>query len=176
VGAGLSINESEALEQARSLIASTVTDAGLDLVLVEQITVSGQALLRVYIEYVDPARQVTVADCARVNRLLNDTTELDELFSTVYNLEVSSPGVNRPLVRARDYERFLGEKAQIRVKEPIEGRRRFTGRLQSVVDGVVTLQISPKCQAQIPLGIIEKAKLKPDTADIFRLANETNKR
>jgi len=136
-----------------ALLEQTLPGLGYELVEVE-ISARGQ-VVRVFI---DKPNGVDVEDCARVS------DHLSRLF-TVENvdydrLEVSSPGLDRPLRKAQDFERFAGQEAQIRLRALVDNRRNFTGTLRGVRDGKVILATEVG-QAELPLDSIERARLVP---------------
>ena len=113
-------------------------------------------LLRVFI---DSPKGITVEDCARVS---NHLTRAFAVESVDYErLEVSSPGLDRPLKRLEDYERFTGRKASVRLKLPQDGQRRFEGVVAGVGDGLVVLEIDGT-RREFALGDIDRARLVPD--------------
>ena len=113
-------------------------------------------LLRVFI---DSPKGITVEDCARVS---NHLTRAFAVESVDYErLEVSSPGLDRPLKRLEDYVRFTGRKASVRLKLPQDGQRRFEGVVAGVGDGLVVLEIDGT-RREFALGDIDRARLVPD--------------
>jgi len=137
----------------QTLIEPTVSGLGYELVTLERV---GRGLLRVYI---DQPAGITVDDCARVS---NQLTRLFMVENVDYSrLEVSSPGLDRPLVKPADFERFAGERAQLRLQQPIEGRKRFAGVLKGLQDDAVLLEMDGVLLA-LPLAEVESARLAPD--------------
>ena len=106
---------------------------------------------------------MTVEDCAEVSRVLSALLDVEDPIQGSYSLEVSSPGIDRPLVRPEDYTRFAGLEARIETRQPIEGRRRFRGRLKGVQDDRVMMNVTDlderAAAIAIPLSNIERAKL-----------------
>lgn len=135
------------------LIEQVVTGLGFELVDFE--TSPKGRLLRVFI---DIERGVTVDDCATVS---NQLTRVFEVEHVDYDrLEVSSPGLDRPLKKLEDFERFSGNDAQVRLRMPIGNQRNFIGVLEGVVDGAVLLR-TEKGDVSLPFDEIEKARLVP---------------
>jgi ribosome maturation factor RimP len=139
------------------LIESTLVGMGYEMVALERI---GRGHLRVYIDQLtDREAGIGLADCERVSRQL---TRVFEVENVDYDrLEVSSPGLDRPLVKAADFERFAGHKAQIRLSRPLDGRKRFSGVLVGMREGQVVLQVEA-IEVLIALIDIEKARLIPE--------------
>lgn len=124
-----------------------------------QLRGSGKArLLRIYI---DRPGGVTHADCEfisqHVGKLLDDQ---DVMAGDSYTLEVSSPGVERRLSKPRDFERVVGQKIRLAVRDPIEGQTRFEGKLAGFAEQTLDLEISPGRRLHVPLEAVHKANLK----------------
>jgi ribosome maturation factor RimP len=159
---------SKLVDAVTFLVAPILEQGGYELVLVEMTTSAGHPALRISIDRLSTPGSVSLQDCVQATHLLENLEALDALIPGAYHLEVSSPGVNRPLVKARDFVRFAGEKAQLTLSEPIDGQKRFVGRLGRLHEDVLQLEISRGKTVSIPLGTILKANLKPDTADLFK--------
>jgi ribosome maturation factor RimP len=136
-----------------TLVEQTLGGMGYELVDIEMSP--GGRLLRVFI---DIERGINVDDCATVSNQLQHVFEVEDV--TYDRLEISSPGLDRPLKKAVDFERFAGQSAQIRIRIPIENQRNFAGVLGGVRDGAVLLQ-TEKGEVALPLDQVEKARLVP---------------
>lgn len=137
----------------QALIEPTVTGLGYELVALERV---GRGLLRLYIDKPDG---IVVDDCVRVS---NQLTRLFAVENVDYDrLEVSSPGLDRPLVKAADFVRFAGERAQLRLRLPVEGRKKFLGLLLGIEDDRVRLRTEAG-ETEFALADIESARLAPD--------------
>lgn len=145
-----------------------ICGAGMDLVQLVEQTLSGMGYELVDIEmspkgrvlriFMDIERGIVVEDCAAVS---NQLTRLFEVEQFEYDrLEVSSPGLDRPLKKAADFERFAGQQAQVRTRLPIGNQRNFAGVLLGMRDGAVILQ-TEKSEVALPLDQVEKARLVP---------------
>ncbi len=135
------------------LVETTVVGLGYELV---DLEMPGRGLMRVLL---DKPEGITVEDCERVSH------QLTRLF-TVENvdfgrLEVSSPGLDRPIKKEADFMRFRGEKAQLKLRMPLEGRKNFIGILGDVQGGVLQLDVDGK-QVLIELSNLDKARLVPE--------------
>lgn len=131
---------------------------GYDLVLVE--FVPHGAILRLY---VDHPKGVSVDDCQKVSGWVSDILDaegISERMGGRYHLEVSSPGLDRPLTRPKDFERFVGSPVQLSTKEPLDGRRRFQGDLVAASADSVELVVDGRSWT-IAYGVIERARLVP---------------
>jgi ribosome maturation factor RimP len=144
------------IRQITELIEPTLRDLGLELV---RVLVSGgqRPTLQIMVERGDHA-PTTLDDCAAASHAVSALLDVADPLPGAYRLEVTSPGIDRPLVRRADYERFAGFEARLETELPIEGRRRFRGRLLGVADDRVRLAL-PEGEQSIPLDAIKKAKL-----------------
>jgi ribosome maturation factor RimP len=142
--------------QVAELIEPTLCDMGFELVRV--LLHGGQRpILQVMAERADRV-PMTVEHCAEISRAVSAILDVADPIAGAYRLEVTSPGLDRPLTRRADFERFRGFEARVETELPIEGRRRFRGRLLGVVDDQLRLQLEDGEQA-IPYAEIKKAKL-----------------
>jgi ribosome maturation factor RimP len=146
----------DANRQVAELIEPTLGDMGFELVRV--LLHGGQRpTLQVMAERADRA-PMTVEHCAEISRAVSAVLDVADPIAGAYRLEVTSPGLDRPLTKRADFERFRGFEARVETELPIEGRRRFRGRLLGVVDDKLRLQLEDGEQA-IPCAEIRKAKL-----------------
>ena len=137
----------------QALIEPTLVGMGYELVALERI---GRGLLRVYI---DQPAGITLDDCVKVS---NQLTHVFLVENVDYDrLEVSSPGIDRPLVKPTDFVRFAGERATVKVRMPIDGRKKFTGSLVGLEDEAVKLEMDGVVVA-IPLFEVDSARLAPE--------------
>jgi ribosome maturation factor RimP len=134
-------------------IRSTLEGLGYELV---DLEASRSGLLRVFI---DTPRGITVEDCAKVSNHLTRAFAVEEI--DYERLEVSSPGLDRPLKRLEDFARFAGREVSVKLKLPMEGRRRFEGRVVGVEESRVVLEIEGK-RTHIAFEDIDRARLVPD--------------
>lgn len=147
----------EIVDRVRSLAEPILADRGLELVDLEFRREGRGWTLRLYM---DRAGGVTLDDCQRVSQELGDHLDVADLIPYSYNLEVSSPGLDRPLTRDADFLRFAGKAARITTSEAIQGQRNFHGRLAGLADGEVLLDLADGRQARIPPGLIARARLE----------------
>jgi ribosome maturation factor RimP len=128
---------------------------GMEMVHTEFLQGPGVQTLRLYI---DKPGGVTLDDCAQISRQIGDYLDvaLDEIGA--YSLEVSSPGPERPVGRRSDFERFSGRMAKITTRQPLGGRKNFTGRLRGIVGETVNIQVDDNT-VEIPFGEIQRARL-----------------
>ena len=154
----------EMAEKVEFLLRGAVEEQGMELVHVQYLGRRRSPLLRVYI---DKPGGVTLEDCQTVSRQAGVLLDVEDPISGRYVLEVSSPGLDRPLFRVEDYLRFSGREVRLVTHEEIDSRRRFTGFIQDLRDGVVQLDCRDKSY-RIPFGMIARANLVHRFADSFR--------
>jgi len=156
----------EIAEQVAALAGPIADRMGLKVVDVELVRAGRRQILRVLIERDEGPG---VEDCARLSEVLSRELDLYDLVASSYTLEVASPGLDRPLRRPADFVRFSGRSVAITTLAPVEGQRRFRGRLLGLVDGRVSIRlaeggevrIAPEEIAQAHL-IVEMAELRED--------------
>ena len=117
----------EPVGEVERLVGPPIEGLGYELVRV-RLTGGGAPTLQIMAERKD-RREMSVDDCAEISRLISAVLDVDDPIPGSYTLEVSSPGLDRPLVRAGDYERFAGCEVRVETRTPIDGRKRFRGRL-----------------------------------------------
>jgi ribosome maturation factor RimP len=140
------------------MIEPEVAALGYDLVRVTMIGGSSDPTLQVMAERPD-TRQLDIADCERISRRLSDVLDLCDPIEGSYRLEVSSPGIDRPLTRLKDYADWAGHEARITLHEPREGRRQFTGTLQGLEQDQVLILAKDGNAHAIEYADIGSAKL-----------------
>jgi len=146
------------LAAIEAMIAPTLDAMGYALVRLRFTGGGGRQTLQVMAERRDGAG-MTVDDCAELSRTISALLDIEDPLPGAYLLEVSSPGIDRPLVRPADYERFAGHEAAIETARPIAGRKRFRGRLGGLADSGVRLELPEGEAVVVPLADIHRAKL-----------------
>ncbi|MFH0809144.1 MAG: ribosome maturation factor RimP [Pseudomonadota bacterium] len=143
-------------EQVSAKVSEEILEPqGVELVDVEYRREGGQWVLRLY---VDRPGGITLEDCARVSRQVGDLLEVADFMEQAYTLEVSSPGLDRPLKKERDFERYQGHEVNIKTHGPVEGRKHFRGRLMGLREGKVEVEVDGQVLA-IPRSAISRANL-----------------
>jgi ribosome maturation factor RimP len=161
----------EVLRRIEDIVAPTIVGMGFELVRVSMSR--GGGTLQIMIEPAD-GRPMDVEDCATVSRALSAVLDVEDPIASAYTLEVSSPGIDRPLTRDKDYIRWAGHIARFETLEAVEGKRRFKGTLLGLENGVVRLKLDDGKEAMVPLSIVGRAKLELTDAllDEHRRAQE----
>jgi len=152
------------------LLAPTVSSLGVELLGVEYLPSPGGAMLRLYIDVPADAvgeggepRSVTIEDCEAVSREVSAQLDVEDPISSHYTLEVSSPGIDRPLFGAAQFARFAGESAKVVLRLPQDGRRRLQGEIVRVTGADITFNVDGN-ELTVRADNIEKARLVPDWA------------
>jgi ribosome maturation factor RimP len=155
---------SDIVSQVRSIAHRVATSYGLEIFDVSFRREGPGMVLRVQIDRPGPAataeESVSVADCANVSRDLSAILDVDDVVAAAYTLEVSSPGLDRPLTRPDDYERFAGRFAKLVLREPVDGQKYFKGRLGGIDSGHVLIDGEDRRTHRVPLDIIARANLE----------------
>lgn len=152
------------IERLHSLVEPEIARLGFELVRLSYG--GGRPVLQVMAER--PDGSMSVDDCATLSRALSDVLDAEDPIPGEYSLEVSSPGIDRPLTRPKDYERWRGFEAKVSLAELLDGRKRFQGRLDGLADGMVIL-VTEDGPVALPLDGIDSAKLVL-TDDLIRAA------
>ncbi len=142
-------------DKIRELIEAPSQALGFDIVRVRYMT-GGRPTLQIMAER--PDGSMNVEDCTQLSRTLSAVLDVEDPIRGEYDLEISSPGIDRPLVRERDFERYAGFEAKVELATPQEGQRRFRGLLQGLDEGLVVLQ-TDQGTAYLPFDDIDNAKL-----------------
>ena len=151
-------------DEIAALLAPTVESLGLELLGIEYLPAPGGATVRLYIDVpaADAAsRSVGIEDCETVSREVSAQLDVADPISGNYTLEVSSPGLDRPLFGAAQFARFVGETAKVTLKLPQDGRRRLQGEILRVDGSTIAFAVD-NAEVEIDAANIDKAKLVPD--------------
>lgn len=153
----------DAVERIRAVAERVASSRGLELFDVQLRRESIGWVVRVFIDKPGPSGtpedSVGVEDCAAVSREVSTILDVEEPIDRAYTLEVSSPGLDRPLRDERDYRRFVGRAAKIVVNEPVDGQKAFAGHLRGFEDGHVLFEAEGRKAHRIALANIKRARL-----------------
>ena len=147
-------NTNEIIGKIEKIVLPVLKDLGLELVDVEYLQEGGYFYVRVYIEFLD--KEVSLDDCAKVSTLVED--DIDKIIDEKFFLEISSPGVERPLKKEKDYIRFTGNKIKVSLKHKLNDNKNFEGILEKFETETVMLDTG-KEKLEIPFKEIRKANL-----------------
>src|SRR5688572_30339917 len=162
------------VQQLWQLAEPPIVGAGLELVELDFNREAEGWVLRVFIDLpwfegqpVEPGKGISFEECERVSRDLSAALDVADAITHAYRLEVSSPGLERPLRRVRDFQRFAGQKVKVRTVEMVEGRRNFSGTIRGAIGDAVEVECDGRSY-QIPVSEIARAHLVPDWEAEFR--------
>jgi ribosome maturation factor RimP len=158
------------IDRIREIADRVAASSGLEVVEVELRGAGKARMLRIVL---DKPAGVTHEDCANLSREVGTILDVEDAISGAYTLEVSSPGLDRKLIRPADYERFTGSRVKLTTQQPVNGNRHFEGRLESFKQGRLTLDLSAARKKRRPeqasaekleidLANVEKANLVPE--------------
>ena len=147
-------------ERVAELVLPAVEAEGLELFDVEIAGASHAPVVRVYVER--PGGGTDMAAIAAATRPISDLLDEQQPVAGRYTLEVSSPGIDRPLRNLADFAAYVGEVAAVTLAEPVAGRKRFTGRVVSVEGDTVVLDVDDAGEVAIPYAAVGKAHLKAE--------------
>jgi ribosome maturation factor RimP len=145
------------LEKVKAVLVPAVEAAGYEVVELEWKREQSAWILRLFID--NPLGGVSHTDCERVSREVSAVLDVHDVVRQHYNLEVSSPGLNRPLRTPAHFRRFIGQKARIRLRRGIEGRRNFAGQILAVTAEAVKVEVEGK-EWDLPFTDLDRANLE----------------
>ncbi len=157
-GIGVANTTSVLVREISQLIEPILDEMEVELVDIEYLSHHGRWTVRIY---VDKEGGITLDDCARVSREIDEIIDVKDIIRHAYILEVSSPGLNRPLKKEKDFQRAVGKKIKTRVSVPLEGRRNFTGYLKDFRNGILYLEVENNL-VSLSWRDVEKANLVYD--------------
>jgi len=167
------------VERVREIAERVASSSGLEIVEIEILGGGKARMLRVFLDKAlagtDPLAGVTHEDCANFSREFGTILDVEEVMPGSYTLEVSSPGLDRKLIKAADFSRFTGSRVKLTTRQPVDNNRHFEGRLESFQDGRLTLDLSVAShksrkkmgdsagqKIEIDFANVEKANLVPE--------------
>jgi len=167
------------VERVREIADRVAASSGLEIVDIEFLGGGKARMLRVFLDRsaagTDPLAGVTHEDCAKFSREFGTILDVEDVMPGAYTLEVSSPGLDRKLVKAADFARFTGSRVKLTTRQPVNNNRHFEGRLEKLQDGRLTLDLSVAShksrkkmgeaagqKIEIEFANVEKANLVPE--------------
>jgi len=161
-----SVDAVDVVGQIRTMASRVAESYGLEIFDVQFRREAHGMVLRIQIDRPGPAgtadESVSVEDCANVSRDLSAMLDVEDVVPSQYTLEVSSPGLDRPLRRAEDYQRFAGRRARLVVRQAVDGQTFFRGTLGGIDAGDVLIDAEDRKRHRVPLGVITRANLEVD--------------
>jgi ribosome maturation factor RimP len=146
-------------QRVMGLLEPTVSTLGYELLGVEYLAQGKHSRLRLYI---DSPAGIGLEDCETVSHQVSGVLDVEDPIRGQYSLEVSSPGLDRPLFQTEHFARFVGQKVKLRLHRPHEGQRNFHGRIKSVENGQIYIGMDDGGQLALSIEEIEKANLVPE--------------
>lgn len=146
------------LEQLQDILTPVVEALGYKCWGIEYAAQGRHSVLRVYIDH---ENGILVDDCEVVSRQLSAVMDVEDPISSEYTLEVSSPGIDRPLFTLEQFTQYIGEQVKIKLRSPVEERRSYQGLIRSVEDQDVVVQVD-EYEYLLPIDLIEKANILPN--------------
>lgn len=143
--------------ELQNLIEPVVTSLGCDFWGFEYLNQGKYALLRIYIDKVDG---IQVEDCEQVSRQVSSVMDVEDPIAGEYTLEVSSPGMDRPLFKIEHYQAYVGQRVKVRLRIAFEGRKKFSGLLKGVEGDEVVIELDGE-EYLLPYELIDKANVVP---------------
>ncbi|MBD9482456.1 ribosome maturation factor RimP [Pseudomonas sp. PDM14] len=148
---------SSKLEQLQDLLAPVVESLGYECWGLEFLSQGRHSLLRIYIDHADG---ILVEDCEKVSRQISGVLDVEDPIASEYTLEVSSPGMDRPLFTLEQFAAHGGEQVKIKLRSPFDGRRNFQGLLRGVEEQDVVVLVDDH-EYLLPIDLIDKANIIP---------------
>ena len=145
-------------DELQALLAPTVERLGYELSDLEARLSGKSGVVRVFIDHPDGIR---LADCEKVSHAVSALLDVEDPIPGHYDLEVSSPGLNRKLTKVEHFQRFTGETVKVQMRFPIDGRKRYRGRLESACDEHIVVDVDGE-RFTLPMATIDSARLVPD--------------
>jgi ribosome maturation factor RimP len=144
------------VEQLETLLLPTLESMGFNLVQIKMMDGNKTKLLQIMAE--KPDGSMTVDHCAEISHQVSAILDVEDIIPGEYRLEISSPGIDRPLVKHKDYDDYVGHVAKIELALPVNGRKRYTGTIKTLVGDILTIEVDGKPVA-LDLTDVQSAKL-----------------
>jgi ribosome maturation factor RimP len=159
------------VERVREIAERVAASSGLEIVEIEFLGGGKARMLRVFLDKpaagTDPLAGVTHEDCANFSREFGTILDVEDVMPGSYTLEVSSPGLDRKLIKAADFSRFTGSRLKLTTRQPVDNNRHFEGRLESFKDGRLTLDLSVAShKSRKKMGAAAGEKIEIDFANV----------
>ncbi len=147
------------VEQAvEEIIAPTLREMGFFVVRVRMMGTDNGQTLQIMADPLDESKELTIEDCSQISHAISALLEVDDPVKSAYRLEVSSPGIDRPLVQMNDFEKYIGFEAKLETSWPVEGRKRYRGFLRGVEGENILVEVD-KMLCKLPFDALAQAKL-----------------
>jgi ribosome maturation factor RimP len=161
------------LERIREIAGRVAASEGIELVDVELHGRGPGSVVRIYL---DKPGGITLEDCQMVSRQVGTILDVEDVIAARYTLEVSSPGLDRRLIKSDDFQRFAGQQIKLLLRDSAGNRRHLQGRLRGLEEGKVQVEADAAGMMSIPLEQVEKANLIPEIGKIGRLKSRADRK
>jgi len=158
------MNKDLIIQRVTGIARQAASESGIELVHVEMAGTNRDAVLRIYI---DKEGGVTLDDCSAVSQKVETILDAEDIIPSRYVLEVSSPGIERQLYSLKDFERFVGQLAKVKLRVDLDGQKVFVGTIESVEGEAIMIRDRDRGPIKIGFADVEKANLKIDLAREF---------
>ena len=148
------------IQRIDAIIREPIRALGFEIVQIRMLAPFGKQSLQIMAEPNGGEREMTVEDCAKISRHVSALLDVEDPISGAYNLEVSSPGIDRPLISVKDFEKYIGHQAKVEMAWPVDGRKRFNGTIAEVKGDDVLLRLDAKHEAVLNIEGMSHAKLQ----------------
>lgn len=147
------------IQRIDGIVRPTIEGLGFSLVRIKLSSQRGEDVLQIMAEPKGDSREMTVEDCAQISRHLSAVLDVEDPISGAYRLEISSPGIDRPLSSEEEFSRYIGHLVNVEMEWPVDGRKRFKGVIEAVENGKVTLELDAKNKTTLDVEGMQSAKL-----------------
>ena len=145
-----------AIEKIEDLITPPLNDMGYEVVRI-RLTGNDKKVLQIMAE--KPDGTMTIEGCTEVSQMVSALLDVEDPIQGAYDLEVSSPGIDRPLTRRKDFQRWSGFETKVELEEAVDGQRRYRGTLLGLENDMVVMQLDDGSRLELPFSDVRKAKL-----------------
>jgi ribosome maturation factor RimP len=153
------VRQDEQIAKVREVAEPVLSGLGYDLIAIESVVEHGRKIVRFYIDRFDQTRgAVGIEDCVNATKELSPVFDVADVIDGRWELEISSPGINRPLARKTDFEKFAGQKVAVRTYEKVGDRRNFLGVLLGIDGEEIRINVDGR-EHRVPLSEVQKAHL-----------------
>lgn len=147
------------IQKIDSIVREPLAALGFSLVRIRFNSQHGEDILQIMAEPLDESREMTVEDCAQISRHVSALLDVEDPITNPYRLEISSPGIDRPLATAEEFARYIGHIVHVEMQWPVEGRKRFKGEILQVTPEAVELRLDAKTDVMLAIADMAQAKL-----------------
>ncbi len=164
------MDKSKIADKISEIAERVAAESNLEVVNTEVVGNERQLTVRIFIDKTDGTGGVTHEDCAKLSFNVGTILDVEDFIQPAYTLEVSSPGIERELIKLRDYARFAGQNARLKTRQPIDTQRNFRGRIVGVENDKILFEDKTRGAVTIPFELVSKANLEVDLTEELKRA------